>query len=65
MYGIASGFVVFREVLYAGTVLISKLIARALTRGMTEPTVVYGTVSLPYGIGLSPRKRRISALVCS
>ena len=58
-------FVVFREVLYAGTVLISKIIALALTRGMTEPTVVYGTVSLPYGIGLSPRKRRISALVCS
>ena len=31
--------------------------------GMTEPTVVYGTVSLPYGMVLSPRKRRISALV--
>ena len=41
--------VVFREVLYTGTVLTSKIITRALMRGMIEPTVVYGTESLRYG----------------
>ena len=55
--------VVLREIRYIGTVLISKIIARALMRGMIEPNVVYGTVSLRSGTLFEKEYQRLDLIM--